>query len=69
MSAIDPSGELIAPAGLSGHGQISQPQAIDRLQVGAAGSKGHGVLKFCEKLTTNPGDMRRADIEKLRELG
>jgi len=27
------------------------------------------LLKFCEKLTTNPGDMRRADIEKLRELG
>jgi len=27
------------------------------------------LLKFCEKLTTNPVDMRRADIEKLRELG
>jgi alkylhydroperoxidase family enzyme len=27
------------------------------------------LLKFCEKLTTNPGDMRRADIEKLRESG
>jgi uncharacterized peroxidase-related enzyme len=27
------------------------------------------LLKFCEKLTANPGDMRRADIEKLRELG
>jgi uncharacterized peroxidase-related enzyme len=27
------------------------------------------LLKFCEKLTTTPGDMRRADIEKLRELG
>ena len=27
------------------------------------------LLKFCEKLTTNPGDMRRADIEKLQELG
>ena len=26
------------------------------------------LLKFCEKLTTNPGDMRRADIEKLREF-
>ncbi len=27
------------------------------------------LLKFCEKLTTQPGDMRRADIEKLRDLG
>ena len=27
------------------------------------------LLKFCEKLTTNPADMRRSDIEKLRELG
>ena len=27
------------------------------------------LLKFCEKLTTNPSDMRRADIEKLQELG
>ncbi len=27
------------------------------------------LLKFCEKLTSNPADMRRADIEKLRELG
>jgi uncharacterized peroxidase-related enzyme len=27
------------------------------------------LLKFCEKLTNNPGDMRRADIEKLREVG
>ncbi|SRR5229473_6467130 len=27
------------------------------------------LLKFCEKLTTTPADMRRADIEKLRELG
>ena len=27
------------------------------------------LLKFCEKLTTNPGDMRRADIEQFRELG
>jgi alkylhydroperoxidase family enzyme len=27
-------------------------------------------LNFCEKLTSNPSDMRpRADIEKLRELG
>ncbi len=27
------------------------------------------LLKFCEKLTANPADMRRTDIEKLRELG
>lgn len=27
------------------------------------------LLKFCEKLSTQPADMRRADIEKLRELG
>lgn len=27
------------------------------------------LLKFCEKLTTQPADMRRADVEQLRELG
>jgi uncharacterized peroxidase-related enzyme len=27
------------------------------------------LLKFCEKLSTQPGDMRRDDIGKLRELG
>ena len=31
--------------GPHGHGQISQPQAIDRLQVGAARSKGHGAVE------------------------
>jgi uncharacterized peroxidase-related enzyme len=27
------------------------------------------LLKFCEKLTTDPGGMRRADIENLRQMG
>src|SRR5713226_4616662 len=32
-------------------------------------SKVMELLKFCEKLTTRPGDTQRADIENLRQLG
>ncbi len=47
---------------------LSRRLSID-YQSAPLDSKVMELLKFCEKLTTRPGDMQRADIENLRQLG
>ncbi len=47
---------------------LSRRLSID-YQSAPLDSKVMELLKFCEKLTTRPGDMQRMDIENLRRLG
>ena len=69
-----PSSSYCLPAHLEILGRMGMDKSLSRrlsidYKSAPLDPKVMELLKFCEKLTTHPGDMRRADIEKLREFG
>src|SRR6202790_2180699 len=73
LSGINMSSYFL-PAHLEILGRMGMDKSLSRrlsidYQSAPLDSKVMELLKFCEKLTNRPGDMQRADIENLRQLG